>query len=360
MRAISKKWMSGVISAAVIAAALFQAGPAAAQEKKEFNICWSIYVGWMPWGHMADTGIMKKWADKYGISVNVVQINDYVESINQYTAGKFDGCSMTNMDALTIPAAGGVDSTALIIGDFSNGNDGIVSKQSKTVAGLKGQKINQVEFSVSHYLLARALAINGMSERDITSVNTSDADIVAAFAAPDVTTVVTWNPQLSEVQAVPGATEVFNSSKIPGEIIDLMVVNSDVLKANPKLGQALVGAWYETIALMADPSAKGIAARNAMAKASGTDLAGFDAQLKSTRMFYTPAEAVAFNASPDLIKTMDYVRSFSFDHALLGTGAKSKDAVGIAFPGGKTLGDTANIKLRFDPAVMQMAVDGKL
>ena len=360
MRAISKKWMSGVISAAVIAAALFQAGPAAAQEKKEFNVCWSIYVGWMPWGHMADTGIMKKWADKYGISVNVVQINDYVESINQYTAGKFAGCSMTNMDALTIPAAGGVDSTALIIGDFSNGNDGIVSKQSKTVAGLKGQKINQVEFSVSHYLLARALAINGMSERDITSVNTSDADIVAAFAAPDVTTVVTWNPQLSEVQAVPGATEVFNSSKIPGEIIDLMVVNSDVLKANPKLGQALVGAWYETIALMADTSAKGIAARTAMAKASGTDLPGFEAQLKSTRMFYTPAEAVAFNASPDLIKTMDYVRGFSFDHALLGTGAKSKDAVGIAFPGGKTLGDTTNIKLRFDPAFMQMAVDGKL
>ena len=67
---------------------------------------------------------MKKWADKYGIKIEVVQINDYVESINQYTAGEYDGCAMTNMDALSIPAAGGVDTTALIIGDFSNGNDG--------------------------------------------------------------------------------------------------------------------------------------------------------------------------------------------------------------------------------------------
>jgi NitT/TauT family transport system substrate-binding protein len=361
---MNKKWMSGavsgVIAAAVIAAMLFQAGSATAQEKKSFNVCWSIYVGWMPWGHMTDTGILKKWADKYGITINVTQINDYVESINQYTAGKFDGCSMTNMDALTIPAAGGVDSTALIVGDFSNGNDGIVTKKGKTVADLKGQKINQVEFSVSHYLLARALAKSGMSERDVTSVNTSDADIVAAFSAPDVTTVVTWNPQLSEVAGAPGATEIFNSSQIPGEIIDLMVVNSDVLKANPKFGRALVGAWYETIALMADSSQKGVAARTAMAKASGTDLAGFDSQLKTTRMFFTPGEAVTFTTSPDLIKTMDYVRSFSFDHALLGTGAKSKDAVGMMFPGGKTLGDTANIKLRFDPAFMQMAVDGKL
>jgi len=55
-------------------------------------------------------------ADKYGISIEVVQINDYVESINLYTGGSFDGVALTNMDALTIPAAGGVDTTALILG----------------------------------------------------------------------------------------------------------------------------------------------------------------------------------------------------------------------------------------------------
>ena len=74
---------------------------------------------------------MEKWADKYGISVEIVQINDYVESINQYTAGEYDGCAMTNMDALSIPAGGGVDTTALIVGDFSNGNDGIILKDGK-------------------------------------------------------------------------------------------------------------------------------------------------------------------------------------------------------------------------------------
>ena len=37
-------------------------------------------------------GIMEKWAEKYGIEIEIVQINDYVEWINQYTAGAFDGC----------------------------------------------------------------------------------------------------------------------------------------------------------------------------------------------------------------------------------------------------------------------------
>ena len=44
------------------------------------------------------------------------------------------------------------------MGDFSNGNDGIVLKGGKTLADIKGRKINIVELSVSHYLLARALS----------------------------------------------------------------------------------------------------------------------------------------------------------------------------------------------------------
>ena len=169
--------------------------PAHAQAKKSFKVCWSIYAGWMPWGQIQDSGIMKKWADKYGISVEIVQINDYVESINQYTAGAYDGCSMTNMDALSIPAGGGVDTTALIVGDFSNGNDGIVLKGKSKLADIKGQKVNLVELSVSHYLLVRALDSVGLKEKDIKVVNTSDADMIAAYKKTDsVTSVVHMEP----------------------------------------------------------------------------------------------------------------------------------------------------------------------
>ena len=346
--------------AAVVGAALLATQAARAAEKTTFNVAWSIYVGWMPWDYAQQSGILKKWADKYGITIKLTQM-DYIESINQYTAGKFDGCVMTNMDMLTIPAAGGVDSTALIVGDYSNGNDGVVLKGAgKKMADIKGQSVNLVELSVSHYLLARGLESAGLAERDIKVVNTSDADIVSAFATPGVTATVTWKPQLAEVTAMPKTTLVFDSSKTPGEILDLMVVNSAVLKANPKLGKALVGAWYETLALMGAKDAKATAALESMAKASGTDLAGFKGQLATTYLYSTPASAVAAAKSPDLVKKNDLVRKFSFDHGLLGEGAKTVDAVGIEFPGGVTLGNKANLKMRFDASYMQMAVDGKL
>jgi len=351
--------LSGLILAAMMLTSV--AVPSANAEKKsEFKVCWSIYVGWMPWGYLETSGIMDKWAKKYGIDVEIVQINDYVESINQYTAGAYDGCSMTNMDALSIPAGGGIDTTALIVGDFSNGNDGIVLKGKDKLEAIKGQTVNLVELSVSHYLLARALETVGMSERDITVVNTSDADMVAAYSTDDVTAVVTWNPLLSEIEAMPNSNKVFDSSSIPGEIIDIMMVNTETLKDNPEFGKALVGAWYELMGIMSGNDEAAKEARTAMAEASGTDLAGYDAQLATTQMFYKPEEAVAFTQDEKLPETMKFVAEFLFTHGILGEGAPSADFVGVAYPDGSTTGDPDNVKLRFDTTYMEMAAKGEL
>jgi len=355
--------LKSIAKATLLAAALtlpLSIPSAQAEVKTDFKVCWSIYVGWMPWGYLQDSGLMKKWADKYGISVEIVQINDYVESINQYTAGEYDGCSMTNMDALSIPAGGGVDTTALIVGDYSNGNDGIILKDKTELADINGQTVNLVELSVSHYLLARALDTVGLSEQDLTVVNTSDADMIAAYATDDVTAVVTWNPLLSEIEAQPNATKVFDSAGIPGEIIDIMMVNTETLADNPDFGKALTGAWYELMGIMSSDSEEGIAARTAMAEASGTDLAGYDAQLATTKMFYTPEDAVAFTKSAELPETMKFVAEFLFEKGILGEGAPSPEFVGVSFPDGSVYGDSGNVKLKFDPSFMAMAADGTL
>jgi NitT/TauT family transport system substrate-binding protein len=349
-----------LVACALAVAACTPSEEQAAAPRTEFNIGWSIYAGWMPWPYAQQSGIVKKWADKYGLTINFVQVNDYVESVNQYTAGKLDGVTVANMDALTIPAAGGKDTSAIILGDYSNGNDAVLLKGASDVAAIKGRQVYLVELSVSHYLLARALETNGMKLTDVQTVNTSDADIASAFASPQITAAVAWNPQVTTMKWVPGTTAVFTSADIPGEILDLLVVDTATLKANPNLGKALAGIWYETMALMAKDDAEGAAARAAMAKLAGTDAKAFEGQLATTFLYTDPKAAVAAMASPDLVTTMTRVRDFSFAQGLFGQGARSADAVGMEFPGGKTLGDTNNITLRFDPTFMQLAAEGKL
>jgi len=328
------------------------------QEKPTFKLAWSHYTGWEPWAYAEDAGIIDKWAEKYGINIEVRLINDYIESINLYTTGEFDACTMTNMDALTIPAVGGVDNTVLIIGDFSNGNDGIVVKNGSSVTDLKGREIKLVQLSVSHYLLARALEMNALSEKDVTLINTSDADIGSLFLADtsETASIVTWNPILMQVRNAPGATVVFDSSSIPGEIIDLAVVKTDAPESFKK---ALVGAWFEVMTHMQEGSPKYDEAIEFMANIAGGTVDEFKAQLKTTAMFYKPKQAVDLGNSAKLKETMEYVRSFSFDHGLYAEAA-SKDYVGIIFPDGSVVGDQNNVKLRFDVTYMQLAADGKL
>ena len=330
--------------------------PSVAPATETYRIAWSHYTGWEPWEYARNSGILDKWAKKYGIKIQLDLINDYIESINLYTGGAYQGCVMTNMDALTIPAVGGVDSTALILGDFSNGNDGIVMKKGNSVKDLKGREVKLVELSVSHYLLARALSLNRMKERDIKLINTSDADIAAIFTVDDNGAAVTWNPPLMQCRNVKGAKLVFDSSKIPGEIIDMMVVRSDAPDA---LKKALVGAWFETMATISSKSKTSQEAIAYMANFAGGTVAEFKAQLRTTAMFYTAKEAVAFTTGNQLKETMEYVRTFSYDHDLFGD-ADNKDVVGISFPDGTVLGSKSNVRLRFDATYMKMAADGKL
>lgn len=349
----SKRLAAGLVAASLSLGAL-------AQERDSFSIAWTIYAGWVPWQYAEDSGIMKKWADKYDIDVDIVQVNDYIESINQFTAGQFDGVVATSMDGLSIPAASGVDTTALIVGDYSNANDGLVSKDAATIADLEGETVHLVELSVSHYLLVRALNTVGLEERDISVVNISDADLVSAFQTDDVRHVATWNPLLAEVEAYPGATKLFDSSQIPGHIKDLTLVNTETLADNPKLGKALVGAWYETMSILKADTEEGAEARAFLGELSGTDQAGYEAQLAGMKMFWEPQNSVDFINSEEAHKAMDSVRQFSFEKGLLGQGAMSPDFVGIEFPDGSVMGDEGNVKLRFNDDYMQMGADGEL
>ena len=171
---IVSKCLAVVLIAAFALLAL-GSGDAWAKPKK-FKVAWSIYAGWQPWDYANQSGVLKKWADKYNIEIELIRM-DYIPSVEAYVAKKVDACVMTNMEALDMPAASGITTTVVIMGDFSNGNDAILTRGDMGIKDLAGEEISLVELSVSHYLLARALEMNGMQESDVTIVNTSDSDI---------------------------------------------------------------------------------------------------------------------------------------------------------------------------------------
>ena len=349
-----------LVAALVVAVLAGAALPQLALAKDRFTFAISIYAGWMPWYYAKDHGILKKWADRYKIAIDVVEM-DYIPSIEAYVAGKVDAGVMTNMEALDMPAKSGVDTTVLVVGDYSNGNDALLVRGISDVKGLKGTEVYLVELSVSHYLLARALEMHGVRESELKVVNTSDSDIAPAFIAnKSQKAVVTWNPMVMSIEQTPGVTKIFDSSKIPGEILDLLVVNTKVLGDDPRVAEALVGAWYEVMNLMSQRGPEADKAMTAMAQRSNASLNEYKAQLRTTAMFWTPDAASDYARGTEIKEKMDFVRNFCFKHGLLGENARSVDIVGISYPDGTIQGDSRNVKLRFDTRVMEKAKGGQL
>jgi NitT/TauT family transport system substrate-binding protein len=284
------------------------AAPGLAGDKPSFTVGWSVYVGWNPWAYMAKSGILEKWADKYNVNVRVQRF-DYAPSLDAFVAKNIDACAMTNMEALDMPAAAGIDTTAVITGDYSNGNDGLLVRNNLELNQLPGKRLLLVQKTVSEYLFERAMTISGLESqiKKVKLINTSDSDIATAFIGDtSQEAVVTWKPMVSQIVKIKGVKTLFNSSQIPGEIVDLMVVRTDILNRPDGSGQrfakALTGAWYETTILMSAKGANTDKVLREVAAVSQDSLESYKEQLATTNLFYTPQSAFAFTAGRTLNK----------------------------------------------------------
>ena len=355
------------LSFVLLLAGLLATTPRAGAETPTFTVGWSVYAGWNPYFYMMKSGLLKKWGDKYGVTIKLQRF-DYAASLDSFVANNIDACTMTNMEALDMPAASGIDTTALIVGDYSNGNDQVLVRGNLNFATLPSTKTMLVQKTVSEYLLERGMVLNGQASKlkSLQLINTSDADIAQAFLNNKSNqAVVTWKPMVTQILDGDHSTHaLFDSSKIPGEILDLLVIRSELLNRKDGSGirfaKAITGAWYETMQRFAATGQLHDQALKVSADASGDSLASYESQLKTTALFETPQAAYGFTTSNDLKGKMDLVRKFCFEHGLLGSGATSADSVGIMFPDYSVEGQKDHVRLRFNPAYMKAAADGKL
>lgn len=314
----------------------------AAAPDKTYVIAWSVWTGWMPFKLMEQKGFLARRAQENGVKVELKEFKGYMDSVQAFAAKKVDGVTMTSMESLQ-PASNGVDSVALLVNDISNGGDGVLLRgASAELKAIKGKTVLLEEFSVSHYLLNRALESAGMTERDVRIKNIPGDDAGKAFLTDEqVAAVATWNPHLFKAVEAKKGKVVFSSKDIPGEIIDFLVVNGDALNESPKLGNALVEAWYDAMKLILDQSSRAEAVE-IMAKAAGASVEEFNKMLADTDLYTDRQRCSAFLESDKLKSTMEKIKKFSFEKDLIKT-----DSFAVGY------GKGSKEKLRFDASYVR-------
>jgi NitT/TauT family transport system substrate-binding protein len=212
------------------------------------TIAYSDWPGWVAW----DIGLKKGWFDAAGVKVDFKWF-EYVPSMEAFSAGKVDAVAMTNGDQL-VTGASGAPSVALLLNDYSNGNDMIVAKTGiESVEQLKGKKIGVEVGFVSHLLLLNALKQAKLSDKDIQIVNVPTDQTPQALKSGSVDAIVAWQPNSGQaLREVAGSKAIFTSANLPGIIYDVLAVNPKSLAERQPDWEKVAGVWFQIVDYIQD------------------------------------------------------------------------------------------------------------
>ncbi|MDD5286199.1 MAG: ABC transporter substrate-binding protein [Desulfuromonadaceae bacterium] len=144
----------------------------------------------------------------------------------------------------------GIEVKILLVTDISNGADVIVAHPSiKNIQGLKGKRVGVESLALGAYVLSRALEKAGLTPRDVTILHVAVQEHLQAYATGRIDAVVTFEPAKTKLLGL-GARRIFDSSQIPNEVIDVIVVRADILKSKFAQLQELEEGWFRALDYM--------------------------------------------------------------------------------------------------------------
>ena len=237
---------------AVAASAILALAPLTAGDPP-LKIGYSDYISFTAW----EIAQQKGWFKAAGVEVELVWF-EYAPSMEAFQAGKIDALNVASPDMLVMAGAGKKRSTAVLITDYSNGNDMIIAKPGiANVAALKGLKIGVEVGLVDHLLLQKALESASLKESDVTLVNMPTTETPQALKGGSVDAVACWQPNAnSTLKLVPGSKPVFTSASAPGLIYDVLTVGDESLKARRADWVKVAKVWGQVAAFIADPKTR--------------------------------------------------------------------------------------------------------
>ena len=316
----------------------------AAAEVPTVKLGWTYYVYWYQWEFAKRNGIVAKWEDKMGVKIQIVQVATYTDSLDYMRNGQLDAVTITNGDAWAIATSRKIKFP--ISGDFSDANDVFLSNECNSLQNCldKKVKIRYANDSVSDMLLFACYDDIGVDIRSIPAIEQAESDIVIAFEGGKNASAVTWKPFVNQIKNV---NNICTSAQYPGYIVDGLAVSADMPENAVK---ALIGIWYETVAMMNDEKVL-----QGMAAIPGDDIESFEDQLSTTFRLDNPKDAIAFMSSEKFIGNMEK----RVQKWLLTTGLTSADLskIGVKFPNGKVIGNPDNVSLEFNSSLVQQMLD---
>ncbi|MGH8176072.1 MAG: ABC transporter substrate-binding protein [Steroidobacter sp.] len=204
-------------------------------------------IGWPPFEflHLAQE---KGFFIEEGVEVRLIEFPAVNDTQRAFEHDKIDGGTFSllqvlqNRDVLTrrlqIP----------MVVDFSDGADILLARPDVAgVTGLRGKRVGVTISPLDIYFLTRALELHGMSLKDVALVYLRSMDMPEALRSGKIDAVTSYPPHSTEIEAAGMARPIFDSSRMPGEIVDVLAFDEVVIRERPEDVAGVIRAFYRAV-----------------------------------------------------------------------------------------------------------------
>ena len=181
-----------------------------------------------------------------GASVKLANYTSASAILQAFRNGALDAATLT-LDEVLLLAEQGHDPRIALVLDASHGADAILGRPGlKTLADLRGRRVAMETSAVGAYMLSRGLAHGGLTPADVILVPVEADEFEEVYAAGRVDAIVCYEPHKTRLLAQ-GAAILFDSSRIPGEIFDVLLVRASAMERHGRSLSAVVSGWFRAL-----------------------------------------------------------------------------------------------------------------
>ncbi|MDY7229390.1 ABC transporter substrate-binding protein [Hyalangium rubrum] len=280
-----------------------------------------LVVGTVPWVGTEPLFLARELGLYPAGQIHLAEYMNTPQRLQAFRNGVIDAVTLTLDDVMILDHFGQEVRVVLVL-DASHGADCLMARREvKSLADLKGLRVASEDMTLPTYMLHRALEEVKLRGEDVQRVFHNPEEQETVFQRGTVDAVVSYEPYCTRLEAA-GAHRLFDSARIPGEIIDVLVVRESHLRTRPEQVDMLLRGWFAALArFQAAPSES---ARR-MAPRLGLEAPWFLESMAGVRHPSAREQhALLAGEEPRLVETIDRVGAVMVQQQLLPTAPSAR------------------------------------
>ncbi|HCJ11709.1 MAG: hypothetical protein A2Y14_01285 [Verrucomicrobia bacterium GWF2_51_19] len=192
----------------------------------------------------------KGFFEEAGLSIQFIEFGSLGDVQRAFEWGQVNGMACTLIDVIIADYQTNRDPKIVLVTGYPKEATDVLfaSDYIKNVEDLKGRHI-AVEFrSLGMYLLLRALESHNMSINDVILFPADPTSFPSLFDKGYVDAAVCYPPHSIQLKdRHPELKPLYSSKEITGEIIDVLALESKLIKENPDIVEKILKVWDRAV-----------------------------------------------------------------------------------------------------------------